>query len=789
MKSMLPVRVHPPLDYSATPTRNLPNERERDLRSRTLSTLLFALRTVDPIYIKNLVQSRIDPQVAANQDPPVDLFDGLDLNGCLDSDDPDGSLGMDYVTCSSPGDTPDPTAVEAKEPGTDDKPSRWLQHLNCVARLLVREHEIVAVLPKRTGSDARFSMVFTTDSSSDADSDTGVIQQHDYVFSRNPRSTASPPATIRKRLDSLTDIMVSVSISDDPLEALGLVSTVGELDLYLYRHSHVPFATHVASIELLLNNIIRASNAYQDDTEGDEEELSSHFILRQMLLMRYITLRSVGKMQRRFVSPAFQELLKVLRGLGPADMTTAIASHAGQASYTFTDLEQDLFDSILYLPEFSIAEFPKLREAITKSQPMASPVLISWEFHQLFLRILGLAQTTISTLYSVSATENTPFEEFTQQLSSAQKMMDHLNTLVHDSPFAKLHIQSLEPLIRIPKATEGGLDQDDATLELSGARQNQRLCREILYLMVTFQSSLDIVTGSKMLPKQKVRFSYFDALQESDEKEAGERTALHDWRGVIKSIFPTQTVAASSATSTDAGGVVNGDDAPITAEEVIEAMASYGASRKTRNTFILRTPPGNGGYRFLGCCHAEATLATMWSLSRSTQLGDVSPPDAILAPFRNTYFRIGASKRCCPLCALLISLLSPHATSQTGGSPNNSRKTKIILSYHQNMYPTALPRFLPERVAVEALAVMEKGMMRLGEVLVQIARRYKKSKEKRGTVERANSRDSNGESPIQSGGESEGGGVAVDGKRNKRNLDAGVRKARLRRKMQEQAEV
>ncbi|KAF8428973.1 hypothetical protein EV426DRAFT_583103 [Tirmania nivea] len=206
------------------------------------------------------------------------------------------------------------------------------------------------------------------------------------------------------------------------------------------------------------------------------------------------------------------------------------------------------------------------------------------------------------------------------------------------------------------------------------------------------------------------------------------------------------------------------DDGPITADEVIAAMASYGAARKTRNTFILRRQPGNpkGGYSFFGCYHAEATLATMRFLSMSPSSGYSQPPDSVLAPFRNTYFRIGVSKRCCPICALLISLLlSPHTSSTSKALSSNPSKTKIIFSYHQNIYPTALPRFLPEKVAVDVLTVMEEGVRRVGEVLVRMAREGKKSKKRRDSFRRVNSADSKGESPTRSEGEgdTEGDGV------------------------------
>lgn len=132
------------VDYSATPIHALPNERQRDLRARTLSTLLSALRAVDPVSVKNLFHSSINPRLTATPEP---------LAGDLDPD-----FGVDGMGLAT-------TANTSDEHAAGDKASRWLKHLNCVARLLVREHETVAVLPKRSGPDAHLSMVVATDSS------------------------------------------------------------------------------------------------------------------------------------------------------------------------------------------------------------------------------------------------------------------------------------------------------------------------------------------------------------------------------------------------------------------------------------------------------------------------------------------------------------------------------------------------------------------------------------------------------------------------------------------------
>ena len=59
------------------------------------------------------------------------------------------------------------------------------------------------------------------------------------------------------------------------------------------------------------------------------------------------------------------------------------------------------------------------------------------------------------------------------------------------------------------------------------------------------------------------------------------------------------------------------DDVLVSADEIIAAMEDFGLSRGTRPTYILRTKPG--AFPFQGCCHAEATLATIRYLSTSSR--------------------------------------------------------------------------------------------------------------------------------------------------------------------------
>ncbi|KAF8440728.1 hypothetical protein BGX38DRAFT_1144451 [Terfezia claveryi] len=108
-------------------------------------------------------------------------------------------------------------------------------------------------------------------------------------------------------------------------------------------------------------------------------------------------------------------------------------------------------------------------------------------------------------------------------------------------------------------------------------------------------------------------------------------------------------------------------------------------------------PPGNSGYSFLGCCHAEATLATMWFLTLSPSTGGRQPPNTILAPFRNTYLWIGVSKRCCPLTPRI----------PTAESSDREGVTEILqhkLSTNQELLPKKGPSKRMEETTLTELS-------------------------------------------------------------------------------------
>ncbi|KAF8448123.1 hypothetical protein BGX38DRAFT_1190404, partial [Terfezia claveryi] len=98
--------------------------------------------------------------------------------------------------------------------------------------------------------------------------------------------------------------------------------------------------------------------------------------------------------------------------------------------------------------------------------------------------------------------------------------------------------------------------------------------------------------------------------------------------------------------------------------------------------------------------------------------------------FKNTYGTIGVSKRCCPVCTKLLSLLSKHSQRQI-----QAMMAKRLDS-HGNIYPTALPPFLPKEVAEELVRWLE-GLLK--QAVNKVVKR-----ERRGS---SGSADSKGQSP------------------------------------------
>ncbi|KAF8431742.1 hypothetical protein BGX38DRAFT_1228091 [Terfezia claveryi] len=275
------------------------------------------------------------------------------------------------------------------------------------------------------------------------------------------------------------------------------------------------------------------------------------------------------------------------------------------------------------------------------------------------------------------------------------------------------------------------LDQDegvsDTSIEISVAYQQKRVGEECLWLTVRYQAALNSLTAEDTLPAEPVTLTLYEVSAGDHSKNE-----LHDWKGVMRSIYPSHANSGSKSTT----------NTNISCEEAIQTLEEWARleeNRVLRATHILR----KSSHEFSGCWHAEAVLGTLRHLSQLDYQKTFPPAHIELAPFEHTFPNIGVSKRCCPVCVKLLSLLAPPSTSNDISDPS------IVLSFHQNFYPSALPPYLPRGIAVKLLVWLE-GLVRGAVGGLVMKRRLEKSKETAGSEEkvaRAKSADSKGESP------------------------------------------
>ncbi|KAF8430170.1 hypothetical protein EV426DRAFT_7400 [Tirmania nivea] len=180
------------------------------------------------------------------------------------------------------------------DPDGTDSNTRWLKLLNQIALLLVREHEIVAVLPKQSGPQAHVNIIVTTDSDS----------EEDYSLrSKDPQPP--PPAKYLVTQNPTSDSPDSPTPTAHHL-TLETLKTTDSLLEYLNSHRHVSFLIHVLSVEALLNKCI------------------SKPIAGITLLKLYITFRAAPKMNWQFNSPTLTSFYQALQSLTPEEVSRSV---------------------------------------------------------------------------------------------------------------------------------------------------------------------------------------------------------------------------------------------------------------------------------------------------------------------------------------------------------------------------------------------------------------------------------------------------------------------------------
>ncbi|KAF8421705.1 hypothetical protein EV426DRAFT_196340 [Tirmania nivea] len=659
--------------------------------------------------------------------------------------------------------TPNPVLVKhetdlyaARKGSRDDNSTNkvnasMLKFLNQVALLLVREHEIVAVLPKRSGSQAHLNVMVTIDSDSDPDEPStqeNAMQQTDkekciqgavkYLVARN-----LPNESLGGKRSNASAITAEV------LRALEPVTTLKDMYKYLMKYRHVSFSDHVSSIEFLLNRIIAPSPQLRNE--------------RRRLFERYITFRAAPKMYRRFKSAGFTSFLQALKSLTAPQIYMSVEFHMrtrGIAPLTIKDeAHEDLVPDILYCGDFESPESkcPYLWKQHENSDDDVADVVYTAEsaseFHQLLIYILEKAAETLAEFIDTYKTGDS-IAHNDDLLTEVEGRMGYVHLMVHESTIFNVHVEALNsditglmrklpplstqpPLLpSLPQAegtqtkpldelndkrnlnsitypdaqqdedNDGGLS--DTEIEISAAKAVFRACQQSLWLAASFQQAIESVCHELALPKNPISLILFKPPVAKTPS-----TQMESWKDVVASLFPTRfSISPASSPEPyeaciDSGGrIVMTEASPIvTVEEISETLEAYGKDHGGKATLFL--PNGEATTKFRGVYHAESILATMAYLGYSptnciTSINHTEPPENIHV-FRNTYGTIGVSKRCCPICTKLLSLLTPSQTDTT-----IPPEPLTVLCAHSNIYPTSLPPLLPPDVAEHLVSWLEE---------------------------------------------------------------------------------
>ncbi|KAF8417546.1 hypothetical protein EV426DRAFT_622383 [Tirmania nivea] len=639
-----------------------------------------------------------------------------------------------------------------------DPSQSWLKVLNHVAQLLVREHEIVAVLPKRSGPTANISLLVATDSSSD---DVDTDSPDGYLIARNPRFNSPEP------------------YPGNPFSRLVAISSHQDMLEYLDRYRHVSYRHHVLGIEVLFNAIIDAYTTYiavldDDDSNpavgavGDANfnhtteavtEAHSCLALRTDLLNAYVTFYSVGKMRRRFYAEPFVKFYTIMTSMWEAQVEVAfeMASRPNQ-SHQFTKDEMHVFEGLLL--DRAVNDYPTLSAALSSARASNTVALhtkdTAWELHRLLLSMLDSARSAVNTLYKMIASPSASSSDLSASLSDVQHTMDRLHFMVHLSPSISAHMKSIESILSYAMDTnlQGGaqrgafglayshttdLDPDDGVtdsmIEVSLAREQKRVGEECLWLAVRYQAALESLTSLDSLPTGQVTFTLCEVSAEDIPK-----TDMHNWKDVMCSIYHPQENSTGP----------RADNIDISCEEAIKTLEDWATSEgnDVRATHILRS----ARHKFYGSWHAEAVLGTLRHVCQYQSDQTMIPHDINLARFKHTFNSIGVSKRCCPVCTKLLRLLAPPSTS---GDDTMYGSPSMVISSHRNFYPTALPPYLPKGIALQLLVWLEALVRGIVDGLV-VKRRLAVQRSLEGEggqkkVGRAKSADSKGESPGKKG--------------------------------------
>ncbi|KAF8428800.1 hypothetical protein EV426DRAFT_571403 [Tirmania nivea] len=378
----------------------------------------------------------------------------------------------------------------------------------------VREHEIVAVLPKQSGPQAHVNIMVTTDSDSEED------------YSLRSKDPQPPPPAKYLVTQPTSDSPDSPTPTADCLTPETL-KTSDSLLKYLNSHRHASFPIHVLS-------------ALQSLTP---EEVS--------------------------------------RSVCQNNLTISIGSEG----------EQNLIAEILHSIDVDSvkAEYPYFYKQWQTASQAIYDGGSAWEFHKLLVYTLTLAKRYVACLISA------------QELpASIPKVSVRIAT----------HIGALESLVaeKMKVAMKKGVsnppvpnedfdgDQNDIDLEMNieQATSPSRMVQQALWLVVSYQQAMEVVTNRRTLPKFPLSLTFLEPPTKRSITE------MESWTDVIHSMYPSTTTPSTQPSSQQA----------ITAQEAINALTILSTRYKGKLTLFA-----GHQHLFHGAYHAESMLGTLSYLS------------------------------------------------------------------------------------------------------------------------------------------------------------------------------
>lgn len=609
---------------------------ELQLRARTLSCLAAALQDIDRSLVSDIVEESFPHPVA------------LPIN------------------------TGDPSFADDGKPISIYSRLTRLKVLNSLARLFVREHEIVAVLAKRSAQKPGFEFVVARDSGSE-DKEDDIKQANGF---RNTSETSlSRNSRLPTQNSSLLDLREKV------LEVLDDTTTASQLLAFLYTFPRVDWETHILSIERLVNVLV---GTFAKGTKITQN--------RRLLLLRYTLFRSAPKVKRRLSSTTFVNFLEAMRKLPKREIMAA----TGYMNLEISRREKKLFRNILQVdhPSVHTGYCKALLESLTRSEePKVYKSDSSMAIQELIIFTLEETIRTITLLADLSAKnqQTVSYREFARRIFDAELWSKYLEKLVHSSPIVNEHMSAIEPLLRTGSGVQtedSEVDQDggltDTIIEATTGKDRRHWGLQCLCLAVYIGTAIRLVTNPNILPKEPIHFTTTQLPQTNLVNDS----ELEDWQDIVGNMYLHSNK-----------GVPSGGQSAISSEEAIKACIAYAEKHPNRFTKLFTT--SRAKQRFTGSQHGECILATLRYISTMSTKPQIISSNYDLNLIRNTYRYIGVSKRCCPLCIKLLSLLSNDAN----GIPIE------VLAGHGHIYPAELPPFLPRDIILTYLSWLE-GLVR-----------------------------------------------------------------------------